>query len=172
MKKNKKILIGIIVILIIIISFVFINSNKINKSSFIIKITSDYQSSGGTERKYEANLTFVDNKLVSGSQSYVVIPSPMCSGGPGDCGGGFSCIVENGQWVDATNKGKCNIPPDISNISLTKEGIEQQIKRGEIKPLNSECTHGDLCYEILDLSHINDGKPGYSGGSMGDGILR
>ena len=97
----------------------FINSHKINKSSFIIKITSDYQSSSGTERKSEANLTFVDNKLVTGMQSYVVIPSPLCSGGPGECGSRSDCIVENGQWVDATNKGKCNMPPDISNISLT-----------------------------------------------------
>lgn len=148
MKINKKILIGIIAVLVIITSFLFIN-NKINKSSFIIKITSDYQSSGGTERKSEANLVFVDNKLVSGSQSYVVIPSPMCNGGPGECGSSFECIVENEQWVDSTNKGKCNIPPDISNISLTKKGIEQQIKKGEIKPLNSECTHGNLCYEII-----------------------
>jgi len=148
MKIKNKILIGVVLGLIIVASFMFINSHKINKSSFIIKITSDYQSSSGTERKSEANLTFVDNKLVTGMQSYVVIPSPLCSGGPGECGSRSDCIVENGQWVDATNKGKCNMPPDISNISLTKKEIEQQIKKGEIKPLNSNCTHGNLCYEI------------------------
>lgn len=148
MKRNKKILIGLVVVLLMATYFLFVY-NKINKSSFIIKITSDYQSSGGTERKSNANLVFVGNKLVSGLQSYVVIPSPMCSGGPGECGSSFECIAENEQWVDSTNKGKCNIPPDISNISLTKKGIEQQIKKGEIKPLNSNCTHGDLCYEII-----------------------
>lgn len=148
MKINKKIIIGIIVVLILIISFVFIN-NKINQSSFAIKITSDYQSSGGTERKYEANLTFVDNKLVSGSQSYIVTPGPMCNGGPGECGSSFECIIENQQWVDSQNKGKCNMPSYVENIPLTREGIEQQIKSGKIKPLNSNCTHGDLCYEII-----------------------
>lgn len=147
-KNKKKILIGIIVLLLIIIFFVFIN-NKINRSSFVIRITSDYQSSGGTERKSEANLIFVDNKLVSGLQSYVIISSPMCSGGPGECGGNFECVAENQQWIDSQNKGKCNMPPYLNNISLTKEGIEQQIKSGEIKSLNSNCTHGDLCYEII-----------------------
>lgn len=142
MKINNKKLIVIIVIFIAIISFLFIK---------VIKITSDYSSSGGTERKLETNLIFFNNILVSGSQSYIVTPGSTCSGNPGDCGSKSECIAENQQWVDSVNKGVCNISSYIGNIPLTKQGIEEQIKSGVIKPMNSSCTHGDLCYKIIPL---------------------
>lgn len=161
MKKNKKILIGIVAVLIIIISFLFIY-NKINKSSFIIKIKGDLTSSGA-QRNYDASLTFVDNILVEGTESYYVGQGGGCTT---DCERVDSCKILNGEWVDASGGSNCKIDyPFIP--STTKKGIEKQIKSKELKPMNI-CGHLDLCYEILDISHINDGKPGGPGGSMGN----
>jgi len=161
MKRNKKILIGIIFILIIIISFLFIY-NKINKSSFIIKIRGDLTSSGA-QRNYNASLTFVDNILVEGIESYYVGQGGGCTT---DCERIDSCTIINDEWVDASGTGNCKINyPFIP--STTKRGIEKQIKSKELKPID-KCGRLDICYEILDLSHINDGKPGYPGGSMGN----
>ena len=161
MKRNKKILIGIVVGLIIIISFLFIY-NKINKSSFVIQIRGDLTSSGA-QRNYDASLTFVDNILIEGTESYYVGQGGGCTT---DCERVDSCKILNGRWVDSGNGSDCRINyPFIP--STTKEGIERQIKSKELKPMN-KCGRFDICYEILDISRINDGKPGYSGGSMGN----
>lgn len=80
----------------------------------------------------------------------------MCNGSPYECGGIFECVAENQQWVDTQNKGKCNMPSDLINIPLTKDEIEQQIKSGKIKPLNNDCTHGDLCYKITSGDDLRD----------------
>jgi len=160
MKRNKKILISIIIVLIIIISFLFIY-NKINKSSFIIKISGDLTSSGA-QRNYGAKLVFVDNVLTEGSEFYYVGQGGGCTA---DCERINSCNFLNNEWVDSSSKSNCKIDyPFIP--STTKKGIEKQIKLKELKPM-SKCGHLDICYEILDMSHINDGKPGYPGGSMG-----
>lgn len=163
MKINKKILIGIIVISIIIIFFLFI-FNGINKSSFIFKISGDFTSSGA-QRNYDASLTFINNVLVEGTESYYVGQGGGCTN---NCERINSCKILNGEWVDVSGGSNCKIDyPFIP--STTKKGIEKQIKSKELKPIN-KCGHLDLCYEILDLSHINDGRPGYPGGSMGNQI--
>lgn len=161
MKRHKKILIGIIIGLIIIISFLFIY-NKKNESSFIIKIRGDFTSSGA-QRNYDASLIFKNNVLVDGAESYYVGQGGGCKE---NCERINSCKIINGEWVDTTGLSNCNIDyPFIP--ATTREGIEEQIKSKDLTPMN-KCGHLDICYEILDLSHINDGRPGYPGGSMGN----
>jgi len=161
MKRNKKILIllGTVFILLNIIFFVF--NNGINRSSFILKINGDFTSSGA-QRNYDAKLIFIDNILTEGTESYYVGQGGGCTN---DCERISSCSVLNGNWVDDNGGGNCKIDyPFIP--ATTKTGIEKQIKLGKIIP-STKCGHLDICYEILDLSHLNDGNPGGSGGSMG-----
>ena len=161
MKKNNKVLIGITIGLIIILVFLFIN-NKTNKPSFIIKISGDFTSSGA-QRNYNAELVFVDNTLTEGTETYYVGQGGGCTA---DCERTNSCKIVNGEWIDVSGKSNCNT--DYPFIPATaKNGIEKQIELNELKPIN-KCGHLDLCYEILDLSHIDDGKPGGPGGSMGN----
>ena len=163
MKQKKKILIliGIIVVLLSTIYFVFIN-NKINRSSFVFKIKGDFTSSGA-QRDYDASLIFKNNVLVDGAEYYFVGQGGGCTT---NCNRMNGCKILNGEWVDTSGESNCKIDyPFIP--STTKKGIEGQIKSKELKPIN-KCGHLDMCYEILDISHINDGKPGYPGGSMGN----
>jgi len=164
MKINKKVLIGIIIFLVIIIIGGIVYINKNNQSSFIFKIKGDFTSSGA-QRNYDASLTFVNNVLTEGTESYYVGQGGGCTN---NCERINSCKILNGEWVDVSGGSNCKIDyPFVP--STTKNGIEQQIKSQELKPIN-KCGHLDLCYEVLDLSHINDGKPGYPGGSMGNQI--
>lgn len=162
MKRNKKILVSIGIVFVVLVTIFFAFNNKINRSSFILKIKGDFTSSGA-QRNYDASLTFIDNVLVEGTESYYVGQGGGCTN---NCERVNSCKIINGEWVDVSGGSNCKIDyPFIP--STTKEGIEKQIKLKELKSMY-KCGHLDLCYEILDLSHINDGKPGYPGGSMGN----
>ena len=160
MKRKINILI-LITIGLMILLVIFLTNNKINKSSFIIKIRGDLTSSGA-QRDYYSSLTFVNNILVEGTETYYVGQGGGCTT---NCDRVNSCKILNGEWFDASGKSNCKIDYPFLPAT-TKKGIEKQIKSKELKPLN-RCGHLDLCYEILDLSHIDDGKPGGPGGSMG-----
>lgn len=150
MKKKKYISIALILSIVVIVLVFLALKYENNRSSFIVKIQNYYQSSAGTDRKLDGRLVFVDKKVISGSQSYVVTPAPNCSKDSGDCGSWFECVVENQQWVDAVSKGKCNMPSYVIAIPLTEEGLKQKIRSGEFKNI-SECSyHGDTCYEITN----------------------
>ena len=154
MKINKKVLISIIVFLIIVIigGIIYINKNN-NSSSFIFKIKGDFTSSGA-QRNYDASLTFINNILVEGTESYYVGQGGGCTN---NCERINSCKILNGEWVDISGKSNCKTDyPFIP--SITKNGIERQIESKELKPIN-KCGHLDLCYEIIDISHINNDRP-------------
>lgn len=146
MKQNKKILIGIILVaLLIVIYFVFIN-NKINKSSFVIKIRGDFTSSGA-QRNYYASLAFIDNILVEGTESYYVGEGGGCKE---NCERSIGCKVNNQKWVDLIDGTDCKITYPFIPL-MTKEGILNQIKEKKEQkfiPMN-KCNHGNLCYEFI-----------------------
>ena len=137
MKKNKKIFIGIVVLIIIMICL-FI---KISLHTFNIK--GDLTSSGA-QRNYNASLMFIGNTLISGSETYYVGEGGGCTT---NCEHKNRCIIINQKWVGSFFGSECKI--NYSNISTTRIGIERQILSKDLKPM-SECGHGDLCYEIIN----------------------
>ena len=141
--KQKVILLVLIVALLGLVIFVLprihFNQNKL-PNSFTLNVKGDYTSSGA-ERNYEGTLTFANNKLISGTESY----STWLGGGcQTDCNKKYKCIIKDQQWIDAAGGGVC----EISNyIPLTRVEIEQQIKNGRLKSFDN-CGHLDTCYEI------------------------
>ena len=105
-------------------------------------------SSSGADRIYSSKLTFIGNKLINGFQNYEVREGStrICKE---NCNRITECIVERQQWVDKITGEKCTI--DTFSAPLTKEGIAQQIKDGEILPAEDiyQC-HYSTCYKIKE----------------------
>lgn len=112
-------------------------------SNFQINLTGDLSSSGA-QRNFDGSLLFLNNILVSGSENYFVGQGGGCTI---NCDRKDSCIIKDQKWVDSINGGNCKVP---NYISLTKKGIEEQIKNKEIKR-KEECTR-EICYEIIEIT--------------------
>ena len=154
-KINTVLLIIIVILLGVLIWGIFkkeINvsdlvKNKIETqttlpSSFTMKITGNFSSSGAS-RSYESNLVFINDNLVSGASNY---SSEDTYGKKIN----LECIANNQQWVDTKTNGICQINDHVGIIPLTKEGLENQIKSGEIKPVGNTCGHNDMCYQLTN----------------------
>lgn len=118
-------------------------NNEILSDSFTIEMYGNYTSSGAS-RVYKGELTFVNNEVVNGSQSYSVGEGSICKE---NCNRITECIVKDQQWVDKINREKCGI--DTFSSPLTKEGLIQQINEGKILPSEDiyQC-HYSTCYKI------------------------
>lgn len=139
--KTKIIIIGV-VLLSLLATFVFIfkSSNNIFRSSFTIKISGDFTSSGAS-RNYDANIVFRDNKVFSGSQKYFVGEGGGCRE---NCEHLTLCSIKDSKWVDSTTGGDCTLG---KNEYLSKDSLVSLIKENKLKPMRS-CGHLDVCYEI------------------------
>jgi hypothetical protein len=112
-----------------------------NSSTYIIEVYSN-NSSSGADRNYKGELTFLNSKLISGFQNYNVLQGGGCTT---NCERKTECIIKNQQWI-GKNGDECTIE---KYISLTKEGIEQQIKAKEIIPSEDfKNCHSVVCYRI------------------------
>lgn len=109
--------------------------------TYTIEVYSN-NSSSGADRNYNGELIFLNGELIRGFQNYNVSQGGGCTT---NCEKKTECIIENQQWI-GENGGECTIE---KYISLTKEGIEQQIKAKEIIPSEnfSNC-HRLICYRI------------------------
>ena len=136
MAKYKKIIIGILVVLLIVIICLFIKTFTYN-----INIKGDFTSSGA-QRNYNASLTFKGNILINGFETYYVGEGGGCTV---NCERTYNCKIINQKWFDSVDGSDCKI--SYPYISITRKGIQHQIISKELKPV-SECGHRDLCYEI------------------------
>lgn len=141
MKQKNLFFAGNILLLIIVIIVVAIQfKGKSELSSFTINLYGDFTSSGGS-RYYNASLTFQEDKLVSGWQTYETWPR---TGGHNI----VECIIDANSlnWIDKNTKGECEYKPEY--IPLDKNGILQKINSEEFKSVD-KCVHRDICYEII-----------------------
>jgi hypothetical protein len=138
MKQRGWFFAGAAALLIIIIILVVVKLNKTENSSFTINLYGDFTSSG-SDRKYNASLTFYGEKLVSGWQTYATWDREGQKV--------VECVIDTNSltWVDKTTGGECSYIPE--SFPLTKEGIMHQIDSGMLKPAE-ECRHYDTCYRI------------------------
>lgn len=140
MKQKNLFFAGIILLLLIAIIILAIQfKGKGELSSFTINLYADFTSSGGS-RYYNASLTFQEDELISGWQTYETWP--------GTEGHNIvECIIDANSlnWIDKNTKGECEYKPEY--IPLNKNGILQKINSGEFKPVD-KCEHLDICYEI------------------------
>ena len=174
MQKILKYIIVIILVVIIVVFVVSVNMRKEKKesiknvlpssstkentksilpNSFTLELKADYTSSGAT-RNYNGKLTFLNSTLVNGSENYFVGQGGGCKT---NCNRIAECLIKNQQWVDKTSGGKCEIN---TYVSLSKEGIEQQIKTKEILPIEdfNNCPHNSTCYQIVEPKVVEDQK--------------
>ncbi len=116
-------------------------SASVLPSIFTMKLTSDMTSSGAS-RDYSARLAFVNDVLVSGTETYKVGEGGVCKE---NCNRQNTCVIKNGAWVDSLTGGICS----ISNfIPLTRSELESKIVDKKI--LNKKgCGHNDICYELV-----------------------
>jgi len=121
--------------------------------AFTMELKGDYSSSGAT-RNYSGNVTFFNNILVNGLESYFVGEGGICKN---NCNRTTECVIKEQQWVDKTSGEKCGIN---IYVSLTKEGIEQQISSKEILPVDDldNCPHGSTCYKIVGNNFLSENK--------------
>ena len=145
MKNKQKIILLVLIAALLglaIFVLLIIHFNQAKSPKFLtLNIKGDYTSSGA-ERNYKGTLTFANNKLISGTESY----STWLGGGcQTDCSKRYECIIEDQQWIESVSGGVC----EINNyVPLTRDEIEQQIKNGQLKSF-SDCGHMDTCYEIV-----------------------
>ena len=158
LKLNTTLLIIIIILLLLVSILLLKNDNgvleKNNLSSdqqqihtilpdsFKMKITGNFTSSGAS-RFYEEILTFANKNLITGNATY---DSEDTYGKKIN----VTCMIKNQQWIDTKTNGACSDHITSEATSITKEGLENQIKTGSIKPLGSTCGHDDLCYELTN----------------------
>lgn len=128
-------------------------SSNILSDSFTIEMYGNYSSSGA-DRNYQGELTFKNNKLISGSQNYSVGEGGNCKE---NCNRKTECLVKDQQWVDKTTGEKCEIL-DTFSAPLTKEELEQKIIAKEfVQSENFDDCHSRICYKIKELD-ITDSK--------------
>ncbi|MFO0743571.1 MAG: hypothetical protein U0469_00765 [Candidatus Paceibacterota bacterium] len=139
MRRNKKITIKIIVILIPL-SILALILFKIK----YYKISGDFASSGA-DRKYQAVLIFFGNSLISGHEFYTVGEGAGCTS---NCEKTIKCIYKNKSWIYAESGSECTISNYNYNPTddIDKKQLEEKIKQGVIKP-STMCGHGELCYK-------------------------
>ncbi len=119
----------------------YFENKTVLPDSFTIKLESDL-SSAAADRMYEATLYFSHNELTSGSEKYYLSGMSKTEE--------HNCIIKNQKWITSTTGNECDFSMPMSDIPLTKTGIEKQIKNKEIKAASpDQCPHGDLCYEII-----------------------
>lgn len=143
MLKNKKYLVtGIaIVLLLSVIAFLYVNfGQRIYSSSFTLKISGDYTSSGAS-RNYDASIVYKDGVAVSGTQTYFVGEGGGCQT---NCNRTTTCNIVNQKWIDSISLEECSLG---HNEYLSKAGVDAAIKEQKLKPI-SNCGHLDTCYEL------------------------
>ncbi len=109
--------------------------------SFTMKLEGDFTSSGAT-RTYKSTLIFIDGKLVSGEANLFV----------GGCDGvntTYDAKLIDNKWIDNKTNQLCLIDFNRYN-SVTKEGLEENINLGIIKPDNGSPGHLDISYKIVN----------------------
>lgn len=110
-------------------------------SSFSIEITGNYDSSGAN-RRYDAVMTFKENKLISGSQSYYVGEGSGCNE---NCNKTYKCIIKDTVWIDTDNGGACSVP---FTTPTSLDDIKNNIQNGTLTP-KDKCGHGNTCFELI-----------------------
>lgn len=135
MNKKSKALFAVLVVIISVLSIITIHWPESN--SYTIS-ASGFFTSAAASRDYKGSAAFVDGIVVSGSQEYN-------AGGTG-WETHYKCIIKNNQWVSAIDNTICDKGSLGGGwLELTKDGIDRQIKAGELIPYNHSNKDGEYC---------------------------
>lgn len=125
----------LILIILILISGC---SNKL-PDSFILNLSGDYSSASGN-RALNALLTFDNNQVVDGWQTY----DWSTINSTGSCEYIFDKITN--RWI---NKNECDEYYNYQWFNISnKLQLQEKIDSEEITPI-SKCEHYDTCYQII-----------------------
>ena len=145
MKSHKLIL---LILILFLISGCYKNqeeSPKVNNrnlpESFTINFYS-YGSSGGGDRTYSATLSFMDNKILSGSSHYTFAGADLTK----DITCSFN--VEQSLWIEEGTNDVCQSYYYL-DLSVFKNELENQINSLGYKHLpKDQCPIFSVCYQF------------------------